>query len=73
MAHPQDAFECRAGIGEMRVEVLYFEGCPTYQTTETPLREILVGRIFKLRFTSYGWTPRRRPNGSASLVAHPYG
>ena len=25
----------------MRVEVLYFEGCPTYRTTETLLRDVL--------------------------------
>jgi hypothetical protein len=72
MAHPQGAFECRAGIGEMRVEVLYFEGCPTYQTTETLLREILVGEdiqaeVYLVRVDTKEEAERLRFAGSPSI------
>jgi hypothetical protein len=31
----------QGGTGKMRVEVLYFDGCPTYKATEKTLRKVL--------------------------------
>ena len=72
MAHPQDAFECRAGIGKMRVEVLYVEGCPTYRTTETLLREVLAkegieAKVYLVQVDTNEEAERLRFAGSPSI------
>ena len=41
--------EAKGKRGTMRVEVLYFEGCPTYVAAEKAVREVLAGEDIEAR------------------------
>jgi len=56
----------------MRAEVLYFEGCPTYRTTEMLLREVLAKEGIEANVYLVRVDTNEGPNGSGSLVAYPY-